>query len=75
MGLLRNLSAGEILAQVAAARRAAVARGMPDVSNVVFMGMVRPPPGKMRSKHQNRWYAMLWPNRWAKHLPGQSFLP
>jgi 23S rRNA (adenine2503-C2)-methyltransferase len=42
MGLLRNLSAGEILAQVAAARRAAAGRGLPDVANVVFMGMGEP---------------------------------
>jgi 23S rRNA (adenine2503-C2)-methyltransferase len=42
MGLLRSLSADEILQQVHAAVRVAAARGLPPVRNVVYMGMGEP---------------------------------
>jgi 23S rRNA (adenine2503-C2)-methyltransferase len=42
MGLLRSLSADEILQQVHAAVRVATARGLPPVRNIVYMGMGEP---------------------------------
>lgn len=42
MGLIRNLSAEEIVAQVALAQRVIAERGMPKLHNVVFMGMGEP---------------------------------
>ncbi|CAM9684399.1 unnamed protein product [Discosporangium mesarthrocarpum] len=42
MGLVRNLSAGEILAQVYLARRTVRELQMPALTNVVFMGMGEP---------------------------------
>jgi 23S rRNA (adenine2503-C2)-methyltransferase len=43
MGLIRNLDADEIVAQVALAQRVIAERNMPKLNNVVFMGMVRVP--------------------------------
>ena len=42
MGIIRNLSPAEILAQVVFSRREAAARGLPSVDNIVFMGMGEP---------------------------------
>ncbi|KOO34873.1 hypothetical protein Ctob_010083 [Chrysochromulina tobinii] len=42
MGLLRNLTADEILAQAYHAERVAAASGMPSLSNIVFMGLGEP---------------------------------
>lgn len=42
MGLVRSLSADEILQQVHAAVRVAAARGLPPVRNIVYMGMGEP---------------------------------
>ncbi len=42
MGLLRCLSAEEVLAQCFHGRRVCRERGMPPLTNVVFMGMGEP---------------------------------
>jgi len=42
MGILRDLSADEILAQVVQGRRLAASLGLPDLKNVVLMGMGEP---------------------------------
>ena len=42
MGLLRNLTADEILAQAYHAERVVTASGMPSLSNIVFMGLGEP---------------------------------
>eukprot|EP00600_Ochromonadales_sp_CCMP1393_P005440 CAMPEP_0174959316 /NCGR_PEP_ID=MMETSP0004_2-20121128/3111_1 /TAXON_ID=420556 /ORGANISM="Ochromonas sp., Strain CCMP1393" /LENGTH=369 /DNA_ID=CAMNT_0016207625 /DNA_START=192 /DNA_END=1301 /DNA_ORIENTATION=- len=39
MGLIRNLTASEIIAQVVIAKRVAIQHDMPEVNNVVYMGM------------------------------------
>ena len=42
MGLLRNLTSDEIMAQAFHAERVALAHGMPSLSNIVFMGLGEP---------------------------------
>ena len=42
MGIVRNMSAEEILASVVLSRKVAAERGLPSVDNIVFMGMGEP---------------------------------
>jgi 23S rRNA (adenine2503-C2)-methyltransferase len=63
MGIIRNLSPAEILAQVVFSRREAAARGLPSVDNIVFMGMGEPldnPDGLVQALQ-----ALTDPNRFA----------